>query len=274
MIKRYYKNNPSVKIDYNQKSILLSLHHFYSNKFPKAEPVLAFKAYFYLMNKHVYLIRGTEGESYGAFKERISVLAKSWVGTLDPKYLKFTITDAPPPLVSLIPFRKQKIAAISVTGGKALAGVEYEQIPGFCGAYQVTEAVPVAYQIRWPLGEVTPGACLFTIFKQKKNIDYATFIHRWHEVHTPHSLVIHPLWNYIRNVVDGKLFPSSETLDGIVEEQVRERKDLLNPFRFWGAPLVMLPRIIKELLDTTSFMDYSTMEVYLATEYWVKLPER
>ena len=45
------------------------------------------------------------------------------------------------------------------------------------------------------------GANMRAVFSKKKNIDYATFLHRWHNGHTPLSLKIHPLWNYVRNEV-------------------------------------------------------------------------
>ena len=67
-----------------------------------------------------------------------------------------------------------------------------------------------------------------------------------------------------------KIYEGSISFNGIVEEQMREERDLLNPFRFWGNPLVILPRMLKELYDTKSFIDYSSMETYLAAEYWVK----
>ena len=75
----------------------------------------------------------------------------------------------------------------------------------------------------------------------------------------------------MRNTVDAKLSDDSMWFDGIVEEQMREERDLLNPFRFWGNPLVILPNMLKELYDTKSFIDFASMETYLATEYWVKI---
>ena len=43
--------------------------------------------------------------------------------------------------------------------------------PGFSGAYEVEEALPVAYNKDWEDGETTPGICLLTLFRQKKGID-------------------------------------------------------------------------------------------------------
>ena len=222
------------------------------------------------MKKEIYLIRGKDDENYAHFKDRISGIVSKLTTALNPQAIKFTLTEKAPPALSIIPFSKKKMCAISVCNPQ-LGNVEFiKDADGFCGSYRVTEAIPVAYKPDWQMGEATPGACLFTLFSKKKNIDYPTFIRRWQNIHTPHSLLIHPLWNYVRNEVNEKIYEGSISFNGIVEEQMREERDLLNPFRFWGNPLVILPRMLKELYDTKSFIDYSSMETYLAAEYWVK----
>ena len=55
-----------------------------------------------------------------------------------------------------------------------------------------------------------------------------------------------------------------------MEEQVRERRDLLNPFRFFGNPLIIIPRMLMVYIDTKAFIDYKSMETYLAVEYHIK----
>lgn len=220
------------------------------------------------MNKEIYLVRGKDDEGYAQFKDRISGMASKLIAGA----IKFTITEKAPPAVSIIPFSKKKIAVISVHEPKAGVAEFIKASKGFAGGYRVNEALPVAYQVNWKIGEATPGACLLTLFSKKENIEYSTFINRWYNIHTPHSLIIHPLWNYVRNVVNEKIYEDSVWFDGIVEEQMRKEPDLLNPFRFWGNPFVILPRMLKELYDTKSFIDYASMETYLATEYLIKMP--
>ena len=141
---------------------------------------------------------------------------------------------------------------------------------GFSGAYRVDEALPVKYDKTWPDRRRTPGICLLTLFNRKTGLDYNTFIHRWHNSHTPLSLKIHPLWNYSRNVVSEVLVPGSERFEGIVEEQMRTDAELLNPFRFFGNPLVIIPRMIAVYKDTKAFLDYNGIETYMAREEVVK----
>jgi hypothetical protein len=222
------------------------------------------------MNKEIYLVRGTVRESYPEFFNRIFNLTSGLAKELNPDALKFTITAVASPRITIIPFKRSKIAAISVYKSDPIPVEKLRAAEGFYGAYRVTEALPVSYQKSWKDGEPTPGACLLTLFSKKKSIDYKTFIHRWHNGHTPLSLRIHPLWNYVRNEVNEALFEDSAWFDGIVEEQVRKAPDLLNPFRFFGNPLIIIPRMLMVYSDTKSFIDYPTMETYLVAEYHVK----
>lgn len=222
------------------------------------------------MRKEIYLIKGASEETYEDFSKRIVSLAKIVSEDDSIVQTKLIFTKESPPKVSIIPFRKDKIAAISIynKGNESLQ--EFIQEKGFLGAYIVEEAIPVCYEKNWADLEHTPGVCLLTLFKQKKGIDYKTFIDRWHNSHTPLSLKIHPLWHYNRNVVTKKLTEDSEHWDGIVDEHMRTRSELLNPFKFFGNPLVIIPRMINVYTDTKSFLDYKTIEPYLTSELYIK----
>jgi hypothetical protein len=221
------------------------------------------------MNKEICLIRGTHGESRADFCQRMHHLAQDLNLRLQPPGLSMTITAEPPPLFSVIPFKKRLVAVISIYG-KKLSPARPDEIPGFAGVYQAEEALPVKYQKTWPDHKPTAGVCLLTLFKKRKGIGWDTFLNRWHNSHTPLSLRIHPLWHYNRNVVTGSSGMNHEPWDGIVEEHFRERADLLNPFRFFGKPHVILGRMIHVYFDTRSFLDYGTIEPYLAKEYWIR----
>jgi hypothetical protein len=55
-----------------------------------------------------------------------------------------------------------------------------------------------------------------------------------------------------------------------VEEQMRTREELLNPFRFFGNAFIIVPRMMMVYLDTKSFLDYRNIETYLAEEVIMK----
>ncbi len=219
-------------------------------------------------NKHIYLIRGKDQESYDEFVNRILELGNSISKKFQPEYLKVTLTHQKPPNMAVIPFKKKKIAAISIVSSKEDPVEEMVAYEGFNGAFVVEEVVPVGYEKTWMDGEQTPGIGLLTLFHKKKGIDHPTFLNRWwHNSHTPLSLKIHPLWNYNRNVVRGKLTDHEHWFDGIVEEHFRERRDLLNIFRFFGKPHQVIPRMIHVYTDTNSFLDYKRIEPYFVTEF-------
>jgi hypothetical protein len=169
----------------------------------------------------------------------------------------------------VIPFRKDKIALVSVKTEKEMDTEVIKSADGYSGTFHVTEALPIAYSRDWPEGEATPGVCLLTLFRQKKGIDQATFISRWHNGHTPLTLKIHPIYHYNRNEVTGSAGNPHVYFDGIVEEHCLTRSELFNPFRFFAksgfAPLNM----VKTYFDVNSFIDYRSIETYLVQEFVV-----
>ena len=221
------------------------------------------------MEKIIYLIKGEKSETYEGFKKRIFEALNMMLKNEKPEALKVVLTEKAPPTISIIPFKKNKIASLSVLQKNTSLSENLLKCNGFAGAYQVTEALPVAYEKTWNDGEATPGVNLLTLFRQKKGITYEAFIDRWHNSHTPLSLRLHPLWNYNRNVVNNKMTENSINWDGIVEEHFRSRSELLNPFKFFGKPLSIIPNMIEVYTDTNAFLDYKTIETYLATEYHI-----
>jgi hypothetical protein len=218
------------------------------------------------MNKHIYLIRGNETENYPSFSFKVFDIGKQLTKNPSIKKLKISITNQPPPTLSVIPFKKKKIAAISLYMDSEEAIPELVTQQGFYGAFKVQEAIPVGYEKTWKNGEQTPGVALLTLFHKRKDIDYQTFIDRWHNGHTPLSLELHPLWNYNRNQVERKLTDHDFWYDGIVEEHVRTREDLLNIFRFFGKPHKVLKNMMMVYKDSRSFIDYKRIEPYLVSE--------
>ena len=226
------------------------------------------------MQKEIYILRSSVPEDYTGFKERIFHLSSQAVNQYHPETLKTSLTVKRPPLVSVIPFKKNKIAVLSVTRNQGPPMDLIMQEEGFVGGYIVEEAIPVAYRKVWEDASATPGVCLLTLFHRKPGLDRDTFIQRWHMGHTPLSLRLHPLWNYNRNVVLETLNSDSRWYDGIVEEQFKRPSDLLNPLIFFGPPLKVPRHMYQVLQDTRSFIDMKNMETYLAMEVHFKSTTR
>ena len=217
----------------------------------------------------MYIIRGSKGEDYDRFTDRMIRTARATVELIKPEALKVTLTTGPPPKISVLPFKKSKIAIISVyrISNGIIDLLKYTE--GFSAAFKVDEAIPVMYEKTWEDGQPTPGVCMLTLFHRKPGIDYDTFLNRWHNGHSPLSLKIHPLCNYNRNVVVQKICDRAEWWDGIVEEQTRTRSELVNPFKFFGDRLHIAGNMLAVYKDTRAFLDYKTIEVYLAMEYHI-----
>jgi len=222
------------------------------------------------MKKQIYLISGRKDESYEEFKTRILEKARETSVEIAGGSIRVSLTQEPPPFISVIPFKKKKIAAFSVIREDESPLGLLKNAEGYAGMYTVEEAIPVSYRKSWKDGEITPGACLLTLFRKKPGIDRNTFLDRWHHGHTPLSLRIHPLWHYNRNVVTEATEGPATPWDGIVEEHFRTRGDLLNPFLFFGSPLVILPHMMEVYRDTCSFLDYKSIEPYLVREYRIR----
>jgi hypothetical protein len=222
------------------------------------------------MLKEVYIIKGRPSEEYAGFKKRIMALSHEVLNQHKPGTLKLNLTTKAPPRMSVIPFKKSKIALWSVTGSSTSVADLFTAFEGFVGGYVLEEAIPVAYDKNWADGQATPGECLLTLFHCRPGTDRETFLKRWHEGHTPLSLKLHPLWNYNRNVVTRSLGTDAPWYDGIVEEQFRKASDLLNPLIFFGPPLKVPIHMYQVLTDTRSFIDMKRIETYLTTEIHLK----
>ena len=222
------------------------------------------------MPKEIYLIKDHPGGDYQRFKNTMLELSNAVRAEANPDSMKISLTIRKPPGLSVIPFRKERVALISITR-KTNEKIEVlMNTAGYRGGYLVDEAVPVSYEKTWADGSPTPGACLLTLFHRRPDIDRDAFIRRWHEGHTPLSLRLHPLWNYNRNVVNKALTEDSCWYDGIVEEQFKTARDLLNPFKFFGPSLKVPIHMYQVYMDTKSFIDMKRIETYLAEEYHIK----
>jgi len=237
------------------------------------------------MQKVIVIFRAGDEVSYSEFIDFMLRMAGHTAETCNPYRLHITFTDSVAPVISVIPFKKSKVGLMSVYYKDSISSADIKSLleksrgeisnPAirFAGSYDVEEALPVAYTKTWENAVITPGVCLLTLFRRTPGISREAFIDRWHNSHTLLSLEIHPLWHYNRNVILGPLDPGSESWEGIVEEHFRKRTDLLNPLKFFGTPLRMIPNMIRVYKDTHAFLDYRTMETYMVREVIVKTRE-
>jgi hypothetical protein len=140
--------------------------------------------------------------------------------------------------------------------------------------YLVTESVPRDFDRRgWPDGARTPGVVLMTVFEKPARLTTEEFLARWHGSHTPLSLLIHPLWRYVRNVVARPLTKDAPALMGIVAEHFRSAEDLTDPMRFYGgqgSKETMRANMQRVLEDVSTFLDLERTQSWVMSEYILK----
>jgi hypothetical protein len=217
----------------------------------------------------MYVLRGN-GESHAAWADRMRNEVSQRLLALEPSKLQLTVTEAPPPRLTLFPFKSQPIAIFNVydeTSNHTRFSEALQNAASSVSGYEVEEAYPVAYDRTWSDGEPTPTPILLTMLRKKPGISDDEYTRRWHDGHTPLSLIVHPLWYYQRNVIREPVTDGAAPSDGIVLEACRTRGDLLNPTRFFGGALKMVPNMLRVANDIKGFLDMKKTETFYATEY-------
>lgn len=179
------------------------------------------------------------------------------------------------PWAKVIPFARDPIAVVSIWAERGTVDVrpwlEALRIDEkVASVYQVAESTPVAYTRHWDDLCDTPGAGLLTLFRRRPDLDQPTFLRRWHEGHTPLALRVHPLWSYHRNLVQKVLMPEFSPWDAIVEEHFERDMDLLDPRRFFGGALAMVPNMLRIAADVRRFIHLPSLQAHLVDEIWVR----
>jgi len=94
-------------------------------------------------------------------------------------------------------------------------------VRGFMGgadAYVTTERVQRSTPRATPLGQQSPGVKLICPVVRRANLSHTDFVAHWQTRHVPLALVHHPgMTRYVTDIVDERLSPTGEPLDGIAE---------------------------------------------------------
>lgn len=133
----------------------------------------------------------------------------------------------------------------------------------FVAAYAVKAEVPLDYERNWADGVRSPGVKQISFFVRKPGMGKQAFIDYWHGIHTPLAIEIHPLWRYLRCVVDRALTAGAPPYEGIVELHFRALEDITDPLRFYGGKQANMGRIAS---DVQNFIDLSKIEITQASE--------
>lgn len=227
------------------------------------------------MAKYIYLLRSAHKAEQAAFKAQMFEELVPQLLHLNPEKLKVNFVIAKLPRLTVLPLKRNGLAMISI----------WHTNPGECTAlislwakkaglavegYEVSESTPVSYSKDWSDGMPSPGVVMLTIMRKNRRLSRDQFMSEWFGRHSPMAIRIHPLWNYIRNVVDGPVVDGSPALDGLVEEHFWSLKDITSPVRFFGGWRHFLPNMVRVGRHALKFLNFTAVENYLLTEYHVR----
>jgi hypothetical protein len=227
------------------------------------------------MPKYIFLVRPPEKVDLKMLRSEVLDKLVPRLLQLNPEKLKIDLTEPRKPRLTVLPLAKNHLAMISVWDRQADRAQQWQkEIAGLgwsVAGYLVSESTPRAYTKDWKDGGASPGIVMLTLMKKNRRLTNEQFMHEWFEHHTPKiALRVHPLWNYIRNVVDSVIDEGTPHLDGIVEEHCRERRDITCPMHYFGGLLMMVPNMIRVGLHANKFLEISAVENYLLTEYHIR----
>lgn len=192
----------------------------------------------------------------------------------EPGNCKLTLSAAEQPLLTILPLKRNGFAMFSLAGidrAALLSELERHRNPDRpVYGYAVHESPYLLSGRSWPCGTESPGLVLVTMFRKKPGLPEEEFMRIWFGEHSPLSIVIHPLINYIRNVVTGTLTDNAPEFDGIVEEHFGSDRDLLNPVRMFGGIRRVLPSMLRIWRHVPTFLDMSNIRNYVCREYSIK----
>jgi hypothetical protein len=228
------------------------------------------------MTKLQILLRAPASRPGAAFRDEVLDVATRLPAS-GRQALKVTLTDRDAPRLSVVPYRRDRLAVISVWDEAPVAAARDRWLRAVAdrggtvaAAYHVDEALPAVFASDVAPGAPTPGLGQLTLLRRRRGLSDAELRRRWFDGHTPLAMRLHPIRGYVRGQVLAPLTDGAPDLDGIVELWFHPEADLLRPVRFFGGALRLIPNAIRLALDVQGFIDLRTIETYLVSEVWLR----
>jgi hypothetical protein len=145
--------------------------------------------------------------------------------------------------------------------------------------YLVTESLyedygttPHAPPRTWPDGTRSPGVLTVSLVHRPQELDYASWIERWHGTQSPLSGALQPRCRYVRNEVIRPVTSAAPEINGIVEEAWPSAEHVADPMLFFSAEgdAERLTSNINAMLESvTACLDLSRLRNTTMSEYLI-----
>jgi hypothetical protein len=125
----------------------------------------------------------------------------------------------------------------------------------------------------WPDGTRSPGVLTVSLIHRPADLDYRTWIERWHGTQSPLSGRLQPRCRYVRNEVVRALTEGAPEIDGIVEEAWPSVAHVADPMLFFNADGddAVLSEHISAMLDSVNAcLDLERLRNTTMSEYLVR----
>lgn len=125
----------------------------------------------------------------------------------------------------------------------------------------------------WEDGTRSPGVLTVALLRQRHDLTYEEWVHRWHNRISPVTAQIQPRSRYVRNAVYRGITQDAPPWAGIVEEAWPSLEHVTDPMLFYcadGDPDVMNAHVTQMIEEITAFIDLDTMRSVTMSEWILK----
>jgi hypothetical protein len=136
--------------------------------------------------------------------------------------------------------------------------------------YQDYGTTPHSAPRGWPDGARSPGVLTVSLIHRPADLDYATWIERWHGTQSPLSGELQPRCRYVRNEVVRAITAGAPEVHGIVEEAWPSAAHVADPMLFFNAGADrdrLNANITAMLASVTACLDLSRLRNTTMSEY-------
>ncbi|MBI3785884.1 MAG: EthD family reductase [Deltaproteobacteria bacterium] len=113
--------------------------------------------------------------------------------------------------------------------GRRVIAHDVKQFMGGASAYVTSEHIQKGGDRPEPVGTCSPGVKMVCPLRRRAGMSHAAFVDHWLGVHVPLALRHHPgMSKYVTNVVEARLDPNTDEIDGVAELHFPSRQTMTN----------------------------------------------